>query len=204
MIVALDIDDFSPVNSRLELLLKIKKEIPQFKVSMFTIPIDTKMDVGPYLIRRDLLEEVKKHLDWIQIIPHGYRHNGREMQRMDYNTFRYRVLPDIQKAFEADGLPFEKGFKAPHWAISSDVVRALDDEDYWLAVDPRQPTMPTTKTFYRYNYPLDDFPQDQELLKLHGHIFGTRNDIGKCYPSLFSYNMRNADYHYVTDFLETL
>lgn len=201
--VVLDIDDFSPVNSRLELLLEIKRKIPQFKVSMFTIPTDQKTDVGPYLIRKDLLEEVKKHLDWIQIIPHGYRHNGREMGRMSYEEMK-ETIKNIEYRFNKDGLPFEKGFKSPHWATSPGVVRALDEAGWWLAVDPRKPNAPTTKRFYRYEYPLDDFPQDQELLKLHGHIYGTKNDLGKCYNSLLSHNLMSAEYRYVTDFIENL
>lgn len=199
MKVVLDIDDFSPVRSRFDLLYKIKKEIPQFKVSMFTIPTDEKEDTGPYLIRNELLEEVKKNLDWIQIIPHGYRHQGREMADMSYEEMK-KTIKNIEYRFKRDGLPFEKGFKSPHWKTSPGVVKALDEVGWWLAIDPRQPNTPKTKVFYQHEFPLDKFPKDKELLKLHGHIFGTKNDLGKCYKYLKELP-KDTEFCFVTDYL---
>jgi hypothetical protein len=59
-----------------------------------------------------------------------------------------------------------------------------------------------TKRFYRHDRPINDFDSSKKLLKLHGHIYGTKNDIGKCYNSLLSQNMIYAEYHFITEFLE--
>lgn len=209
MIVVLDLDDFSVVNNRLELLLNLKKQIPQFKVSLFTVPIDKEEDWGPYQNRKEFLKLIKENLDWIQLIPHGFRHDRREMRSMTYDEMK-ETLIKIEEAFKKDGLPFEKGFKAPHWDWNEDVVRALDDAGWWGAVDPRQPNMLKTKKYYQHKYSLDEICRGNllvvkdELMKLHGHIYGSRNDIGKYYRSFLSYNMMNAEYKFVTDYLEKL
>lgn len=72
-----------------------------------------------------------------------------------------------------------------------------------MAIDPRQPGMPTTKTFYRYSDPLDNIDYSKGTLKLHGHIYGTKNDLGACMENLLKLP-QDTEWHYVTDFLETL
>lgn len=201
MKIVLSIDDFSVVNNRLDLLLKLKEIYPGFKVSLFTVPIDVKTDWGTYQIVDDLLQEVKKHLNWIQIIPHGLTHNGREMKHMSYEDMK-KTIPLIEAAFKNDGLPFEKGFKAPHWSVSDGVVKALEEAGWWLAVDPRQPQMPLTKKFYRYTQSIDQvLDLNADVLKLHSHIFGTKNDLGKCFDNLLKIP-KEATWHFATEFLE--
>lgn len=202
MKVVLGLDDFSPVNSRLDLLLKLKDRFPGFKVSMFTVPIDVKTDWGIYLIRNELIQKIKQNLDWIQIIPHGLTHDGSEMKRMDCETFKREIMPRIKQNFDKDGLPFVYGFKAPHWRWTEGVVKALDDLGWWGAVDRRQPEMITPKRFYRYNTLLnEEYDLSLPVLKLHGHIYGTPNDIGKCFDKL--YNLpKETEWDFVTNYIE--
>jgi hypothetical protein len=204
MKVVLDIDDFNWVNPRLDVFLKLKEHFPDFKVSMFTIPAPRKCDYGPYLIKDQTLEEVKKHLDWIQIIPHGFTHeHSHEMEHYNYNTFK-ALIPKIEEIFNKDGVPFVKGFKAPHWRWSKGVVDALDELGWWGAV-LREDKMPKTKRFYRYTHLLNEpfWESDLEVLKLHGHVFGTKNDIGRCYENMLKLP-KDTQFYYVTDFIETL
>ena len=204
MKVALNIDDFSVVHNRLELFLKLREHFPNFKVSMFMIPVDKRMDWGAYRNRKFFLEEIKKNLDWIQIIPHAYKHEGREMESMSYETFKV-VLTRIKEAFEADGLPYEKGFKSPHWKQSAGVVKALDEIGWWSAVlSDNFPPMPTTKRFYKFTHLLNEpfWESDLPVLKLHGHIYGTKNDIGLCLDNLLKLP-KETDFHFITDYLET-
>ncbi len=164
MKVILTLDDFSVVQNRLDLLLKLKECFPNFKISMFTIPIDKPMDYGPYLIRHDLLQEVKKHLDWIQIIPHGLHHDGRETMRWNKEQFRNEIAPQIVEAFEADGLPFVKGYKSPHYTMSEGVKAALVELGWRL--------------FEKEGYALhQDWPEGDLLLR--GHVYGCADDLGK-------------------------
>jgi hypothetical protein len=200
MKVVLGLDDFSPVNSRLDLLFKLKDRFPGFKVSMFTVPVDIKTDWGISLIRGELLEKIKENLNWIQIIPHGLTHEGSEMKRCDYRTFKYEIMPRIKQAFDKDKLPFVKGFKAPHWRWTEGVVKALDEEGWFGAIDRRQQEMLSPKKFYKYSHCLDELFSG-DILKLHGHIYGTSNDLGKCFNSLISLPL-DTEWNFVTDFLE--
>jgi len=202
MKVCLDLHDFSVVNNRLDLLLKLKEHFPDFKVSLFTVPIDEEKDWGPYQIRKQLLKEIKKHLDWMQIIPHGLSHNlPKEICNSGYDKFTRVIMPLIEESFKRDGLPFEKGFCAPHWRWNSGLVRALDKKGWWGAVDPRQPQMLCPKKFYRYSHAIDNIDYSQEILKLHGHIYGTKNDLGRCFDNLLKLPL-SVEWHFVTDFLE--
>ena len=194
--------DFSVINSRLDILLKLKEHFPNFKVSLFTVPVDKKSDWGPYLIREDILKEIKKHLDWMQIIPHGLWHEKLEALMWDYAHTKSFVLPTIKELFDKDGLPFVKGFCAPHWRWSKGVVMALDEEGWWGAID-RDKSTPCPKRFYQYNCLLNEpfWESDISVLKLHGHIYGTKNDVGRCFDNLLKLPL-DTEWHFVTNFLE--
>jgi hypothetical protein len=199
--VCLDLHDWSVVNNRLDLLLRLRDHFPSFKVSLFTVPIEDKQDWGSYLIREDFLNEIKKHLDWIQIIPHGLRHDRSEMLGCSYLIFKNEIVPKIRWAFEELELPFVEGFCAPHWRWSKGVVEVLDELGWWGAVDPRQPDMPCPKRFYKYSHAIDSIDLTQEILKLHGHVYGTKNDLGRCFNNLLSLP-QSVEWHFITDFLE--
>lgn len=202
MKVALDLHDFNIVSPRMEPLLRLKEYFPNFKVSLFTIPEPRPSDYGPYLTRHETLREIKKHLDWMQIIPHGVNHeSSREMKHCSYEEFLNTVIPTITRAFERDGLPFEKGFCAPHWRRSEGVIQALNQAGWWEAVMREEKALP--EKFYRYNYLLNEpfWESAEPVLKLHGHTFGTKNDVGLCFDNLLKLP-RDTEWHYVTDFLE--
>ena len=200
----LDLHDFSVVNNRLDLLLKLKDNFPGFKVSLFTVALDIEADWGPFCIRKESLREIKRNLDWIQIIPHGLTHN-KELERCDYFTFKNKIMPAIKEAFDKDGLPFEKSFCAPHWRWNEDVVRALDEEGWWGAVDRNQPTMLSTKKFFKFSHGLHEpyLESDADTLKLHGHVYGLKNDLGRCLGNLLKLPV-STEWHFATDFLEEL
>lgn|SRR3990167_1570092 len=200
MKATISLDDFSAVNCRLELLFSLKDYFNNFKISMFTVPVDKRRDWGSSLIREDNLQIIKNNLDWIQIIPHGLFHNGSEMMDCDYFTFKQNIMPAIKEAFEKDGLFFVGGFKSPHWRWTEGVVRALDEEGWWGAID-RDKVMPCTKRYYKYNFLLNEpFYDSDKDLKLHGHVYGTKNDLGRCFNNLIKLP-RDTDWHFVTDFL---
>lgn len=204
MNVALDIDDFSVSTPRFEVFDRLKDHFPDFKVSMFMIPCPRRCDYGPYLIRAQTVEEIRKRLDWIQLIPHGVNHeSGYEMNRYDQATFKHDALPHILDAFAETGLPYEKGFKAPHWRWSDGVVDALNELGWWGAV-LREDKMTRPNRFYRYNYLLNEpfWEARDPVLKLHGHVYGTKNDVGICLPNLLRLP-KDTQFSFVTEHLET-
>lgn len=196
--MTLDLHDWSVVNNRMDLLCKLKDYFPDFKVSLFTVPFDAPSDWGAYQSRKEILKEVKE-LDWLQFIPHGYFHTRNEMRNADYRYFKEVILPVIKMAFEKDGLKYEKGFCAPHWKWSDGVVKALDEEGWWGAVDPRQPMMKRTKRYYIYDDAINDFKYGT---KLHGHIYGTKNDLGLCMDNLMKLP-RETKWEFITNYIQT-
>jgi hypothetical protein len=196
--MTLDLHDWSIVNNRLDLLKELYNYFDDFRVSLFTVPIDEMKDWGAYQSREYFLNEIRG-MDWLQLIPHGYTHEGSEMRNADYRYFKEITLPAIKKAFEKDGLKYEKGFCAPHWRWSDGVVRALDEEGWWGAVDPRQ-NMKKTNRYFKYDYPINDFPAGDH--KLHGHIYGTKNDLGLCMNNLLRLP-KNTKWEFITNYIET-
>lgn len=201
----LDFDDWSVLNNRLDLLLKLKESYPKLKVSLFTIPYDAafEMDVSAQIMRDKTLEEIHKHLDWMQIIPHGLVHMPREFEKCDYATMK-QVMEAIDIQFKKDKLPYVKGFKAPFWLWNDEVVKCLDDEGWWGAVDRKMNHQPRTKKFYMYNHSIDEpFSKSTgfDLMKLHGHITPDKNGIDRCFTNLFKMDPE-AEFIFASECLE--
>lgn len=205
MRVVLDLDDFSVLRSRMDLLLKIKEHYPKFKVSMFAIPYDYEYETSQLrLVRGEALRKIKENLDWIQLIPHGVMHIPEEFARADKEATRM-ALAAIDEAFGKDGLPYEHGFKAPFWLWNQDVVDVLDEYGWWGAQDRNQPDNLRTKKFYEYTYSIDEpfWESKDEVLKLHGHIsLPSSNNLEDCLENIFKLPA-DVEWGYVTDYLET-
>lgn len=203
-IVVLDFDDFSVLRSRPDLLRTLKEYYPNLKVSMFTIPFDYEAEMSDQrLIRDTCLKFIHENLDWIQIIPHGLMHIPQEFLYCDKETMEM-TLQGIDEAFKKDGLPYEKGFKAPYWLWNQQVVDVLDSHGWWGAIDPNQPQMLRTKKYYEYAHSIDTpfwLDKESKILKLHGHMSPpSMNNIEDCLLNLFKLPS-DAEFGYVTDYL---
>jgi len=205
MRIVLELDDFSVLRSRMDLLLKIKEHYPNFKVSMFAIPYDYEYETSMLRIQRDeALTKIKENLEWIQIIPHGLTHMPREFENADRQTMMM-ALASIDEAFKKDGLPYEKGFKAPFWLWNQDVVDVLDEQGWWGAQDRNQPDNIRTKKFYEYTHSIDEpfWNAKQDVLKLHGHIsLPSSNNLEDCLMNIFKLPS-DTEFCYATEFLAT-
>lgn len=197
-------DDFGIHNNRFDLLYKLKEHYPNAKVSLFMVPVEmVSASTEAFIWQEKRIEEIKKNLDWLQLIPHGLSHIPHEFANCDYYTMRDLVLPSIDEAFKKYGLPYEKGFCAPYWLWTDGVIKALDEAGWWGAIDRNQPEMKKTKRVYKYNYsthePFWKYPE--ETLKLHGHIDGkSQNDLEFTLPNLLKIP-QDAEWHFVTDFV---
>jgi hypothetical protein len=204
--ICLEFDDFSVLNNRLDLLLRLKESYPKLKVSLFTIPYDVafETDVTAKLMREKTLEEVKKHLSWMELIPHGLTHMPREFEKCTYDTMKNYVFEAIDDAFKKDGLPYVKGFKAPYWLWNDDVIRALDDQGWWGAIDKKNYYQNKPKRYYIYTHRIDEIFSLSTLdtLKLHGHITTqSENNIQRCFANLFKMPT-DAEFKFASELLE--
>jgi hypothetical protein len=116
-----DVDDVTEQSHRLDLLERIKKELPEFKATLFVIPA---------LCSIRFIQGLRE-FDWLEAMPHGWRHNtDRECEDWtEGETLLYL------ETYEAMGFSY-KGFKAPGWRLSDAAYWSLYDESWWLADHP--------------------------------------------------------------------
>lgn len=204
MKAVLDLDDFSVLRSRMDLLEQLHDHYPKFKISLFTIVADVQYEKTDLrLMREEVLKRIHKNLDWMQFIPHGLTHMPEEFLRCDRETMEM-YLDNIESEFDKLGLPMTKGFKAPFWLWNQDVVDALDDRGWFGGVDPNQPRMLRTKKYYEYTDSIDtDFLKStNNPLLLHGHMTPpSRNDLDSCFLNLTRLPI-NTEWCFVTDFIK--
>jgi len=201
--ISLDLDDFSILNNRIDLLMQLKESYPKLKVSLFTIPYDFAYETLPegQILRDKTLAMIKTQLDWIELIPHGLVHFPKEFEKCDYKTMKLKVFPAIEEAFKKDGLPYVKGFKAPYWLWNEEVVRALDEEGWWGAID--KGAQLKTKKYFEYTHGIDEIFWEStfDTLKLHGHITNDNNNaIAKCFTNLFKMPT-DAEFRFASELL---
>ncbi|MBI3722334.1 class I SAM-dependent methyltransferase [bacterium] len=135
----IDADDFCEDNHGFELLTRIKREIPRFKINLFTI-------VGRC---SDAFLAKVKALDWIDMLPHGLFHETpHETENWSFEE-SCRYLDRIER------LGLTKGFKAPGWLISGGTYRALLERGYWVA-DQRRNDGRRPKTLRSYHLDAPD------------------------------------------------
>ena len=201
--ISLDFDDWSVLNNRMDLLMQLKESYPKLKVSLFTIPYDFAYETLPEgrIMRDKTLAMIKTQLDWIELIPHGLVHFPKEFEKCDYKTMKLKVFPAIEEAFNKDGLPYVKGFKAPYWLWNEEVVRALDEEGWWGAID--KGAQLKTKKYFEYTHGIDEMFYESTLdtLKLHGHITNeNKNAISRCFTVLFKMPT-DAEFRFASELL---
>lgn len=204
MTYSLDLHDATISNNGIELLKQVKEHYPNFKVSLFFIPVDkvTETVAQARIMKDQNIKLIKDNLDWIELLPHGLIHIPREFEHCDRQTMKM-VLQSIDEAFKSYDLPYKKVFCSPYWLWNQEVVDVLDEYGWAGASDRNQPKMIRTKKNYTYDYSISEafHKADDEIIKLHGHIDGeSDNDLEKCFLNLFKCN-RKADWKFVSELL---
>lgn len=150
--VIFDLDDFCDNGtdgrgSRFEILQGLKTDLPNLKVTLFTIPGQSTAE-----FLRPIAE-----LDWIELAVHGWLHESNtECRTWDAEQTRKALAKAEEMAC------FVKGFKAPGWVINPNVCKVLEERDYWLAhhVDHRNEIGPYKPKIYWSHHPW----------MVHGHM----------------------------------
>lgn len=116
--IIVDADDFCEQNQRLDVLLRLKRQIPTFKITLFSIPFHC----SPEFIR-----EIQT-FDWIDMVQHGWAHDSNyECLSWTKAECREALRLARKRGFTT------RGFKAPGWQISEGCYEALAEEGYWVA-----------------------------------------------------------------------
>lgn len=155
-------------------LLQLKAINPAFKCTLFAIPAEMTLEMLEWCANRD----------WIELAVHGYDHNSNyECKEWSYgraeevlgNTFVdiYPWQSIIQKYFV-------KGFRAPGWQISDDLLKWLYANDWWVADqgynDDRRPKDAKAYVNYNGNFEIHrPNAESKSVAAYHGHVW----DVGE-------------------------
>ncbi len=176
-----DADDFHSGNHNLELLCKLKRTHPNFKITLFSVPA---------FCPQSFIRTVGA--DWMSFVPHGWSHpTPRECEHWGYNE-SINYLEFIEVSF-----PFmERGFKAPGWQISDGMYQALLEKDYWVA-DQAYNNHRRPKELRKYILTEDE----DRYIKLHYHI---QNVCGNGLQERFDELMaipEDAEFNFIKDII---
>ncbi len=178
MQIVLEIDDFSPRNSNLGLLEDLHEHYPNFKVSLFTVPWEIRFGEPTPITQekfKPFCDALIKSKDWIEVCLHGLTHNKGEFEDISYDEAKKRVMV-AEKMLINRGIPYAKVFKAPHWQLSEQGKKAVQDMGFSVVEDG----------YYNWNLK-DDFPEDKkdEVIIGHGHVqLACQNGLEEVFPKL--------------------
>lgn len=149
--IILDLDDTSYDQKRnaLNWLFEFKSMRPDFKVTLFAIY---------HYCPKGFLDEIRK-IDWIQLVPHGFKHDQNdEVYFWDRKYWNY-----VLDCYEERGC-FQKGFKAPNWQMTTLGYDILKERGYWVAVRKMHlKELPKGIKYYCF--------EDDKDRRIHGHTW---------------------------------
>jgi hypothetical protein len=166
MYIALEADDFGPLNHRFDVLEKLRDRYPNFKITMFTIPWDIRYNTekgGTPIVKEEYSawRNVVKHAikdGWLEIAVHGFTHVPNEFGGIDARMADAKIQ-FAEKMFDDSGIKFTKIFKAPHWQLSQEGKEAIEKRGYKVVEDG----------YYNWNWK-DEFPVELDDVIGHGHV----------------------------------
>ncbi len=196
-IVTLSFDDFSPKNSGFFYICELKRLYPKLKVSLFTIPMSVMSGEVECIADEKFVSEIKRYTHWIEFIPHGFSHLPLEFKRKTYDE-TINCIKAWERLFKESNLPFVRGFKAPYWEYNEQVIKALNDMGYWMAIN-RGVNHNSIKT-YQYNWSIqEELPKDKEIILGHGHIQNVcGNGLEECFSNLLTIP-EDAEFKFVSE-----
>ena len=211
--VILEADDLQPYVYPIPHLEQLKKHIPNFKITLFTIAkwrpegkaIDPKQELEDHKRFYNMLQQY----DWIELAYHGLDHSmkqvGNNMKyefHLKYNETKER-MKQIEDWNRQVGANFVKVFRAPYWEISEDARRAIRDMGYIMCPDRNRPR-PTTKNMkmFVWNWSFEEELPDIEILKGHGHVsLPSRNNIPDQMENLKRLP-QDAEYLFISEYIK--
>jgi len=199
--VVFNLDDFG-IGNAIDNLLIIKEHIPTFRCTMFTIPMNVSVLTGDLGLEK--LEEWAKIIseyDWIEIALHGFAHQDHEGGKADTREKAEVLVKASENMANRIGLKPVKVWKSPFWVSSDALYEYLTEMDYIVAVDKNQP-IPQTKGMKKYihNWSIDTPAPATDVIKAHGHCYGTNNDINTCIGNFMREVPADAEYLTISEY----
>jgi hypothetical protein len=167
--IALEFDDFNPLNHRFDVLEKLKLRYPNLKVTMFTVCWDLRYQLekgGLPISKEDFIPWVNavKHAvkeGWLEIAIHGLTHVPHEFLELEPKLAASKVK-FAEKFLKQTKIPYVKIFKPPYWEIRADAKKEIEKAGFSVVEDG----------YYNWNIK-DSFPVELDQVIGHGHVQDT-------------------------------
>ena len=186
------LDDFSEeimTKENWDILLDLKKEYPNLKVTMFTIPEQS---------GTKWIESIYKKYKWIEMQRHG----------TDHSKTKSQVPTD--KSYGMNDIYFGRVFKAPWWKLTKEEFDKMKSEGWLIA------TNKTNK--FKGDYVYDDgrevikdicYELDNGVYTWHGHVQSQRkanphnpNGLPDVVALFKKHISKNTEFKFVSEVIE--
>jgi len=153
MSVIVDYDDLTnECMDQLSHILRLKETYPNFKVTIFTIPLKCS---------DKFLGRLQRYSEWVELAIHGLRHHSFEFSSKTYDECG-KILEQFNRGF------FVRGFKGPQWRLSQDCVQWCHDNKFWVGVV--DPLSKETKLFKGQKFYAPKYARLRGYDAFHSHI----------------------------------
>jgi len=205
--VVMDVDDFGFLLPGFDDLLRLKKSLPDLRITCFTIPLPKEFYEAGNAKQFSITKyaewaKIVNSRDWIEVALHGFSHTHHEMETTYEQAIK--TLTATENLFKQIGLNYVKIFKAPYWQYSYDAFVALRDKGYTIAIDRNHPrTVPDGAKTYEYNWSFEEPLPGSPIIKGHGHFTGRNaNNIGETLPNILHHLPKETKFLTIGDYLE--
>lgn len=115
-------DDIWEGNDKFEIFEQLHKKFPKFKATFF---------VNPGICSDAFLKKI--NLEWIELVYHAENHTGSHLSWSKNETKEW-LLKYTNKKYG-----FVKGFKAPAYKWSKNIIDACNELNFWMCSSPSVP-----------------------------------------------------------------
>lgn len=141
-------DDLHEGNDHWDEFEKLHQEFPDLKITFFVI-------TGP--CSDEFLRKIKQ--SWTQLVFHSWEHSGHWL------NWSIEEAKEWLLKFQKYG--FERGFKAPGWRLTPNIIQACKDLDFWICSASAIPV--DTKQFW-YTYDKEGFREYKDYAEYYDHV----------------------------------
>lgn len=163
---------------RAELYL-LKQANPAFKVTLFTVPANTTLE---------MLNWARQNKSWVQLAVHGWDHHD------NWEAEKWSIIDTEKVILKLPSLGFKKLFKAPGWQISDGAFEALYRNGWGVADQPYNDA--------RRPKGLKHYAIRDEATSIHGHTWNcVGNGIEETLEELKDRVAHTKNFKFVTEVL---
>lgn len=148
-------DDLFEGNDHWEEFEKVYQVFPDLKVTFFVITGQCS---------EKFLKRIKQ--PWSQLVFHSWEHSGHWLNWSKEITKEF--LLEFHNIYG-----FEKGFKAPGWRLTPDIIDACKELDYWIC---SASTIPVDTKQCWYTYPKEGLREYKDYTEFYDHIQHQHHD----------------------------